>query len=176
MAIVWTFWRGQFWPILSGSWPLFLSGPWPVVCPICPAGRLIPTLSWKCNRYFLCHLECWVKKYLYDANGNVTSKYQLDDLTKVNLTTYQWNDKNQLTAATVDGSQVEGTYDAFGRMVSRNPAGGTAQYFVYDGQKWPWCSTARAGRRARAYGPAVDQILATETVTPGRARASRRHR
>ncbi len=78
--------------------------------------------------------------------------------------------QNQLTAATVDGSEVDYAYDPFGRMVSRNPVGGTAQNFVYDGQEMVLVLDGNGQVVERElYGPAVDQILATETVTPGSA-------
>ena len=100
------------------------------------------------------------------------------DSTATNITTYQWNNANQLTAVRVhqlldlpvghDTSEVDYGYDAFGRMVSRTPRRGTAQYYVYDGQNMALVLNAGgqvlerelygAGRSIRSWPP--------KTVTP----------
>ncbi|HEY9157294.1 RHS repeat-associated core domain-containing protein [Candidatus Binatus sp.] len=57
----------------------------------------------------------------YDANGNLT-----DDGTN----TYTWDARNQLTAMS-GGANASFIYDGFGRRMSKNVAGNTAQ-FLYD--------------------------------------------
>ena len=99
------------------------------------------------------------------------------DSTATNITTYQWNNADELTgvseyatyAAYKSGtatSQVAYGYDPFGGLVSRTPAGGTAEYFVNDGQNVALVlnSIGQVTER-QLWGPAVDQILATEEVT-----------
>ena len=119
--------------------------------------------------------------YSYDPAGNRTAKFesatgQLDS-TATNITTYQWNNANELTgvsecatyAAYKSGtatSQVAYGYDPFGGLVSRTPAGGTAEYFVNDGQNVALVLNSIGQVTERElWGPAVDQILATEEVT-----------
>ena len=121
--------------------------------------------------------------YAYDANGNRTAKFKSTsgalDSTATDITTYQWNDKDQLTAvdhytnytnyqSRTDDSEVDYADDAFGRMVSRSPVGGTAENYVYDGQNMALALNGSGQVVERElYGPAVDQVLATEEVTTG---------
>jgi hypothetical protein len=122
--------------------------------------------------------------YAYDAAGNRTAKFESCtgalDSTASNITIYQWNNANELTGVSqyadysnyqlgipVSGSQVAYGYDAFKQMVSESPVGGTAEYFINDGQN-PVLVLNSGGQvlDRELWGPAVDQILATEKVTP----------
>jgi hypothetical protein len=95
--------------------------------------------------------------YAYDADGNRIAQYKSStgalDSTATDITTYAWNEKNELTAvkqfatyadyaAGDDSTEIDYGYDAFGNMVSRNPtdfsggSGGSGEgleYFIYDG-------------------------------------------
>jgi hypothetical protein len=122
--------------------------------------------------------------YTYDADGNRTAKYQNSvdsgfDSHATNITIYNWNNANELvsvktyatysdyTSGATPSSEVDYAYDAFGRMVSMSPSGGTAENFIYDGQNVALVlnSVGQAVER-ELYGPAVDQVLATEYATP----------
>ena len=125
--------------------------------------------------------------YAYDADGNRTAKFESAtgalDSTATNITTYQWNNAGQLTgvsqyayytdyqAACAAGSApnlVSYAYDPFGPHGVGEPGGGAAENFIYDGQNVALVMNA-AGQvvERELYGPAVDQILATETVPAG---------
>ena len=137
--------------------------------------------------------------YSYDPAGNRTAKFESTtgalDSTATNITIYQWNNANELTGVSqyasyynyqhgipVSGSQVAYTYDAFKQMVSESPVGGTAEYFINDGQNpvlvlnsggqvlerelWSPLSSGEGQGEGVLSGAAVDQILATEEVTP----------
>ena len=120
--------------------------------------------------------------YAYDATGNRTAKFESTtgalDSTATNITIYQWNNANELTEVSQYASysayqsasatsQVVYGYDAFGQIVSRTPAGGTAEYFVNDGQNVALVLNSGGQVTERElWGPGVDQILATEEVTP----------
>ena len=132
----------------------------------------------------------------YDSNGNRTNNgaagsgnrllrdgtydYTDADGNRIEQTTistggvfgaYSWNNDNQLTevASSLAQGFVDYGYDAFGRMVSRsipNPQG--TQNYIYDGQEIVLVLNVSGQVMQRnLYGPAVDQVLATETVTPG---------
>ncbi len=115
--------------------------------------------------------------------GNRTAKFESTtgalDSTATNITIYQWNNANELTEVSQYASysatsrrvrlcsQVAYGYDAFGQIVSRTPAGGTAEYFVNDGQNVALVLNSGGQVFERElWGPGVDQILATEKVTP----------
>ena len=137
--------------------------------------------------------------YTYDQDGNRTAKYESTtgalDSTATSITIYQWNNANELTGVSqyasyynyqhgipVSGSQVAYGYDAYGQMVSESPVGGTAEYFINDGQNpvlvlnsggqvlerelWSPLSSGEGQGEGSLSGAAVDQILATEKVTP----------
>ena len=113
------------------------------------------------------------------SHGEFKSTTGTLDSTATDITTYQWNDKDQLTAvdhytnytnyqSRTDDSEVDYADDAFGRMVSRSPVGGTAENYVYDGQNMALALNGSGQVVERElYGPAVDQVLATEEVTTG---------
>ena len=111
-----------------------------------------------------------VYDYSYDADGNRIARTQISNGA---VTTYTWNNANQLTAvkyqATCGGTvQTLATYayDAFGLMVSQTESGAT-EYFIYDGQNVALVlnSTGQVLER-ELNGPAVDQVLASETNVP----------
>ena len=106
-----------------------------------------------------------VQGCLYDGDGN-----RIDETTTSGTIyvygAFQYNNDNQLTQ--VESSLAQGfvsyAYDPFGRIVSRSISNPSARRTTSTtGRTWPWCSTERPGPGARLYGPAVDQILATET-------------
>ena len=51
------------------------------------------------------------------------------------MTTYEWNNADELTAVLGGGANVAYTYDAFGQMVSRtNLDNQSSEDYIYDGQ------------------------------------------
>jgi hypothetical protein len=136
--------------------------------------------------------------YAYDADGNRIAKYMSTtgalDETATDITTYAWNEKNELTAvktfatyaayaADADSTEIDYREDAFGNLVSRTPtglSGGSgggsepAEFFFYDGSNLALILNASGGVIERELdGPAVDQVFASEagsastTLTPG---------
>jgi len=121
--------------------------------------------------------------YTYDAEGNRVAKFKSStgqlDSTSTNITTYQWNNANELVGlaqytnystyqARNPASQVAYTYDAFGRMVSRSPVGGTAENYVYDGGNVALVLNGSGQVVERELdGPAVDMVLASENAATG---------
>jgi RHS repeat-associated protein len=127
--------------------------------------------------------------YQYDAAGNRTARYQnaVDkslDSHATNITIYGWNNANELVSVKTYGtysaysssatpaSEVDYGYDPFGEMVSRtvkNSSGTvtSAADYIYDGAN-PVLVLNASGQvtERNLYGPAVNQIMATETVTP----------
>ena len=127
----------------------------------------------------------------YDADGNRIAKFQSTtgalDGTATDITTYKWNEKNQLTAvdqystyadylAGTDSSEIDYGYDAFGNMVSRSPSGisgESPEFFVYDGGNVALILDSDGGVIQRNLDGAVDQVFASEagtassTLTPG---------
>ena len=81
------------------------------------------------------------------------------------VTYYQWNNANQLTAVSGAGGEATYGYDAFGRMVSETENGAT-DYFIDDGQSVALVMNVVNGYanvvERELYGPAVDQVLASE--------------
>ena len=72
--------------------------------------------------------------YTYDAAGNRIAR---TDIATGQVTLYQWNNANELTAVISGGTEVAYAYNALGQMVSRTPtgiAGEQTEYYVYDGQ------------------------------------------
>ena len=117
--------------------------------------------------------------YTYDPDGNRIAQTTIVDST---VTGYTWDNHNDLTsvkqyacgAAYVLGicmSEVDYGYDAFGGMVSRTDVtAGTSENYVYDGQNLALVLNGSGQVTERElYGPAVDQVLATEAVPPGSA-------
>lgn len=66
----------------------------------------------------------------YDANGNLTKKQNANILADV--TTYQWDDRNQLTVLNAPGILATFIYDPAGRRTSKTINGQTTTY-LYDG-------------------------------------------
>ncbi len=112
--------------------------------------------------------------YHYDANG--TTIRRTDDSTGA-YTTYTWDFRNRLTAVTdfaSDGTktqEVDYTYDVDNELVGRQVLDGSgaavsAQRFVYDGQQIVLAFDGAGNLTDRMlWGPAVDQLLAQESVT-----------
>ena len=101
--------------------------------------------------------------YTYDADGNRIARTQISNGA---VTTYEWNNADELTAVLGGGGNALYAYDAFGRMVTQTESGAT-QNFIYDGQNIALVLNASGQVIERElYGPAVDQVLASETVTP----------
>lgn len=68
--------------------------------------------------------------YVYDTNGNLTSKTD-----STGSTLYSWDFENRLRQVTLpNGNTVSYKYDALGRRIQRSPSAGVATSFVYDGQ------------------------------------------
>ena len=124
--------------------------------------------------------------YTYDGEGNVTSKTKISDSTSIE---YTWDHRNRLVKVTFKNSGgtptriVEYTYDNGQRWIRKTldtNADGTieqSQIFVHDqGQivldfQKTGAEPATTLDLARRYlwGPAVDQLLADETVDDGTA-------
>jgi len=100
--------------------------------------------------------------YTYDLDGNRIARTRISDLA---VTYYQWNNENQLTAVSGAGGEAAYSYDAFGRMVSQTENGATS-YFIDDGQNVALVMNVVNGYanvvERELYGPAVDQVLASE--------------
>ncbi|HBB98516.1 MAG TPA: hypothetical protein DC054_24300, partial [Blastocatellia bacterium] len=68
--------------------------------------------------------------YVYDANGNLTSKTD-----STGTTQNTWDFENRLKQVTLpNGATVGYKYDALGRRIQRTPSTGASTHFVYDGQ------------------------------------------
>lgn len=68
--------------------------------------------------------------YVYDADGNMTSKTDASGATQ-----YAWDFENRLKQVTLpNGTTVGYKYDALGRRIQRTPSIGASTNFVYDGQ------------------------------------------
>ena len=120
-----------------------------------------------------------VYNYTYDADGNCIARTNISDGT---VTSYEWNNAGELTAVlqypswsdyvaiTGSTSETDYSYNAAGQMVTMSPNSGPSQHYVYDGQNLALVLNSSGLVVERdLYGPAVNQILATETVTPSSA-------
>ena len=128
--------------------------------------------------------------YAYDAAGNRILKWLNNNGVAesspqpgdTGITLYTYDNHNQLTAvnyyttyanyhASTNAWEVGYGYGPFGDLVSRTPtglSGETAEYYVNDGQDLVLVLNSVAQVTERELnGPAVDQVLASETVTPG---------
>ena len=130
--------------------------------------------------------------YTYDAEGNRSAKFQDVDgnetvsVGDTDITTYDWDIKNRLTAVTtLDASLnptniVEYEYDAYDRRISKSfdtDGNGTAdhsEHYVYDGEHILYRFTDDDGPSGSnlselsnryLHGPGVDMILADEQLT-----------
>ena len=126
-----------------------------------------------------------VYNYTYDADGNCIARTNISDGT---VTGYEWNNAGELTAVlqfpnwsdylagSGSTSETDYAYNAAGEMVTMSPNSGPSQHYVYDGQNLALVLNSSGQVVERdLYGPAVNQILATETVTPSLGAASGRH-
>ena len=99
--------------------------------------------------------------YTYDADGNRIAQ---TNIATGAVTYYQFNNANEFTAVSGSGGPATYLYDAFGRMVSQTENGVT-QNFIYDGENIALVLNGSGQVIERKLnGPAVDQVLATETV------------
>jgi hypothetical protein len=127
--------------------------------------------------------------YAYDAAGNRILKWVNNNGVAesspqpgdTGITLYTYDNHNQLTAVNYYTTyanyqntaawEVGYGYGPFGDLVSRTPSGlsgETAEYYVNDGQDLVLVLNSVAQVTERELnGPAVDQVLASETVTPG---------
>jgi YD repeat-containing protein len=121
-------------------------------------------------------------KYLYDNEGNRTTKTAGDGLMK---TEYTFDNRNRLTSSTnfsrasledpwTQGATVLYSFDVFDRLISRSVAGTESadeqDAFIYDGQNLFLTFNKPASQesalspsnlaKADLFGPAVDQCLA----------------
>src|SRR6202049_5163243 len=74
--------------------------------------------------------ESWTRtKYIYDSNGNTSSKAD-----STGTTQYFWDFENRLTSVTLPGTggTVSFKYDSFGRRIFKSSSVGTSVY-AYDG-------------------------------------------
>ncbi len=105
-------------------------------------------------------LEDDAYSYVYDANGNLTSK---TDKTTGDVTTYTWDSLDRLIQITFpDTSTATYAYDTFGRRIEKN-VNGTVTRYLYDG----WDILAEfdgTGNLLAKYshGPYVDHPLVME--------------
>ena len=112
--------------------------------------------------------------YTYDDEGNLTMR-QAEDESELDI--YQYDHRNRLTKASLyksSGTQIVAyTYDAFDRLVKREVdttspytfTDAQTEYFVYDGADVALKFDGDGSLTTRYLnGPAVDQILAEETL------------
>ncbi len=130
--------------------------------------------------------------YLYDANGNRTARFvDVDSSGTLNsgdtsITEYTWDHRNRLTSVTDRNSYggdaapvVNYVYDMYNRLIHKEldadgDGTGTATdtFWIYDGNQavLQFDGNAAADLSHRyLWGPAVDQLLADETVDDGGA-------
>jgi RHS repeat-associated protein len=115
-----------------------------------------------------------VYNYEYDNEGNQKSRTKI---ATGEVTEYFWDHRNRLitvkqraSAGGVIQWQVDYGYDAFDRMISRTldadgqgGGGAVTTFFVYDGlQVVLALSPSGAVERRMLWGPAIDQLLASE--------------
>ena len=128
--------------------------------------------------------------YTYDHNGNRTARFVDTDSSgtlnsgDTSITEYTWDHRNRLTSATdratyggAAARAVEYGYDAFNRLVHKQldadgDAAGAATdtFWIHDGNQAVLQfdgNTAADLSHRYLWGPAVDQLLADETVDDG---------
>jgi RHS repeat-associated protein len=126
--------------------------------------------------------------FAFDANGNRIARWinthssaegspQAGD---TSVTIYTWNEKNELTKVNFYATygspsssdwEIDYGYDSFGQMVTRTPSssltGESAENFIYDGGNIALVLNSGGQVVDRELdGPAVDQVFASEAVTP----------
>ncbi len=105
-------------------------------------------------------LEDDAYSYVYDANGNLTSK---TDKASGDVTTYTWDSLDRLIQITFpDTTTATYAYDAFGRRIEKN-VNGTVTRYLYDG--WDILAEFDASGALLAkysHGPYVDHPLVME--------------
>jgi RHS repeat-associated protein len=127
--------------------------------------------------------------YEYDAEGNRLARWVQNSSNAgqtapasgdTDITTYTWDNRNRLTSvstystyakllAQTPDTSVAYTYDVFDRMVCEDQtvgSPGTDEYFIYDGQNPVLVLNPNGSVIQRElWGPAVDQILASENAS-----------
>ena len=99
------------------------------------------------------------RKFIYDANGNMTSKTD-----STGTTGYAWDFENRLTSVTLSGTggAVSFKYDPFGRRVYKSSPSATT-VFTYNGDNITETTDAVGNVIARfAQGQSVDEPLAMQ--------------
>ena len=136
--------------------------------------------------------------YSYDAEGN---RVRIEPLEIGVVFTYEWDHRNRLESVTMRDATTVGnviststyTYDIHDRRIAKtvsNDSGTLTEYYVHDGERWergragdhinlvftdpdgPAGSAAASLTERHLYGPAVDQILATEQIDPDASSSS----
>jgi RHS repeat-associated protein len=113
--------------------------------------------------------------YEYDNEGNIVLRTRISD---DYYTEYEWDYRNRLIGVTdfddqsTQLQQVTYAYDAFNRLVARTLQVGTdpavTGYFIYDGKNIVLALDDSGDVEQRLlWGPAVDQILADESIPDG---------
>jgi YD repeat-containing protein len=120
--------------------------------------------------------------YLYDAAGNRIAKFSSQtgalDYTATGITTYQWDNRNELIAVktfatfqdyltdTAPHTEIDNSYGPFRELVTRTPTGfnsESTENFIYDGQNIALILNSSGGVIERELdGAAVDQVFASE--------------
>ena len=116
--------------------------------------------------------------YQYDTDGNRTARYKNShdpslDSNATDITTYSWNSSSELVGISYQANAGDSpavlasfAYDTFGKVVAETE-NGTSESLVYDGQNVLLALNVDGQVVERELnGPAVDQVLASETVTP----------
>ncbi len=121
--------------------------------------------------------------YQYDDEGNRIARWQTTNSGETqpgtgdtDITIYAWDYRNRLTSVThyqtfggTADNSVGYCYDVFNRMVSEQQTiGGTLnEDYVYDGQNLQLVLDGSSGavKERELWGPAVDQILASEDAS-----------
>jgi len=99
--------------------------------------------------------------YLYDNNGNMTTK------TEGTATThFQWDfDNRLLQVVTPSSGSVSYKYDALGRRVQSSPSTGASTNFTYDGQDVAQDKTSTGTITEYLNGPGIDNKIRQKTGT-----------
>lgn len=97
--------------------------------------------------------------YVYDSNGNLTSKTNLTDNS---VTTYMWDVQNQMVSLDDGTTTTIYRYDGLGRRISKTVGSDIALYF-YDGEHILYQADAQGNvSQINHHGNQTDQILVTE--------------
>jgi RHS repeat-associated protein len=99
--------------------------------------------------------------YLYDNNGNMTSKSDGSGTTQL-----QWDFENRLTTVvTPSAGSVTYKYDALGRRIQSAPSTGASTNFTYDGDDVAQDKTSAGVITEYLNGPGIDNKIRQKTGT-----------